>query len=305
MKKHNQHNTQESFLAKWLEGSISDTELKKRVSDEDYLNYQKIKKGILIYDELEKPLDDSFRIIQQKIQNKPKVRKLNLKWIASIAALFLFFVGFYQFLGNDKVLNSTGFGEQKTVALLDGSEVILNAKSAISYSKKDWKSKRTVYLNGEALFKVKKGSTFIVKTKNGSITVLGTQFSVKSTPKYFEVFCYEGRVSVIQKNKTITLLSAEFYRNIKGLKELKNTHAIKTPTWINGESSFRSVPLKYVIADFEKQYQVKIDTSKVDTNVSFTGSFTHYDIETALKTTFSALNINYVKAKKNKIILNK
>ncbi|MCF6185707.1 MAG: FecR domain-containing protein, partial [Bacteroidales bacterium] len=83
---------------------------------------------------------------------------------ASIAAMLVFFVGFYSLLGNDAILNTAGFGEHKTLALLDGSQVILNSKSGLNYSKKDWKKNRDVYLNGEAFFEIKKGSKFNVKT---------------------------------------------------------------------------------------------------------------------------------------------
>lgn len=300
----NIQHTNETFLAQWLEGKLTDNELKNLVSENDFVAYKKMQNGISVFSELEKPLENSFKNIQKGIINEPKVKSLNLKWIASIAAMLLFFIGFYQFLGSDSVLNSTSFGEQKTIALLDGSEVVLNAKSALNYSKKEWKNHREVFLNGEAFFKVKKGKTFTVKTKNGDITVLGTAFSVKSTPNYFEVICYSGRVKLWSNHKEVILLSSEFFRKIKDKKPIKNVHATKFPNWISGESSFRSVPLEYVIKDFENQFNVIIDTSRVDVNTIFTGSFTHKNIETALKTTFKAVGIQYKKNGKNIILFN-
>ena len=292
----------DTFLAQWLEGNLTDTAFKKLVSEEDFLAYKKLKKGIDVFAALEKPLDSSFKNIQQKIENKPKVRALNIKWIASIAAMLLFFFGFYQFLGSDGVLTSTSFGEHKTVALLDGSEVILNAKSAINYSKKNWKNKREVFLNGEAFFKVKKGKSFTVKTKNGDITVLGTAFTVQSINHFFEVVCYKGKVKVIVNKKTYFLNPTESFRIINNKTIEKLVHKEKEPTWIFGESTFRSVPLKFVITDFEKQYHTTIDASRIDNNVLFTGSFSHKNKEVALKTIFDALSIKY-KEHNNKFIL--
>ncbi len=298
----------EFFLSQWIEGNLSDAELKKKVSEEDFLAYKELKKGIDIYSKLAQPLEPSFEKIQQKIKaqsNKTKVKKLNIKWIASIAATLLFFVGFYALLGRDSVLSKSDFGEQKNIALLDGSEVILNAKSAINYSKKTWKKKRDVYLNGEAFFKVKKGSKFTVKTKNGNITVLGTQFNVKSVDDYFEVVCYEGKVQVTNDKKTYILLPTESIRKIKENQIEKLSYKTKKPTWLFGESTYRSVPLKYVIDGLEKQYNIQIDSKKIDENVIYTGSFTHKNIEMALKTVFETMRIKYKKTASNIIVLDK
>jgi len=301
METKNQH-IKETFLAQWLEGNLTDNELKNLVSEKDFVAYKKMQKGVTVFTELEKPLDNSFKNIQNRIINKPKVKLLNLKWIASIAAMLLFFLGFYQFLGSDSVLNLTSYGEQKTIALLDGSEVVLNAKSALNYSKKEWKNHREVFLNGEAFFKVKKGKTFTVKTKNGDITVLGTEFTVKSTPDYFEVICYSGRVKVVSNRKEIVLLSSEFFRKIKGEEPIKSVHAGRIPNWISGESSYKSIPLKYVISDFEKQYNVNVDASKINDKTIFTGSFTHRNLNTALKTIFKAVGVQYKKEGKTIIL---
>jgi len=295
----------EFFLSQWIEGNLTETELKKIVSEEDFLAYKKLKKGLDIYSHLEKPLDTSFKEIQNRIHTKTKVRILNTKWIASIAAMLIFFIGFYALLGNDSVLNKSNFGEQKNIVLLDGSEVILNAKSAISYSKKEWKNKRKIYLSGEAFFKVKKGSKFTVKTKNGDITVLGTQFNVKATADYFEVICYEGKVQVTDKTKKYILQPTEAYRKINGNKYEDLNYIQKTPTWILGESTYRSVPLKYVITDLEKQFKIQIEAKNIDENAMYTGSFNHKNVTLAFKSVFEAMNLNYKTITPNTFVLDK
>jgi len=307
MKESNKNIENEFFLSQWIEGNLTDTELKNLVSESDFNAFKKLKEGLAIYAELDKPLDDSFKNIQHKIASKKevKVRTLNYKWIASIAAMIIFFVGFYTVLGSDAVLNSTNFGEQKTVALLDGSQVILNAKSAINYSKKDWKTNREVFLTGEAFFKVKKGSKFTVKTKNGEVTVLGTEFTVNATDDFFEVICFSGKVAVLHNDKKYVLTPTKAFRKINGnaIEDLEYTE--KTPTWVLGESSYKSVPLKYVIADFEKQYNIKINSDKIDNLVIYTGSFDHKNIDLALKTVFATLDVIYKKSSSKLIILDK
>jgi len=305
MTENNKNSKNEFFLSQWMEGTLTDTEFKTLVSKEDFLAYRKLKKGIEVFSALEKPLDNSFINIKNRIKNKPKVRTLNYKWLASIAAMFIFFLGFYTILGNDSILNSTGFGEQKTVALLDGSQVILNAKSSIKYSKKSWKNKREVYLNGEAFFKVKKGKTFTVKTKNGDITVLGTQFTVNSINGFFEVICFEGKVKVTKGNKSIVLNPTDSFREIENKQTKNSNHKEDAPTWILGESTYKSIPLKYVIADFEKQYHIKVEDTKIDNTLIFTGSFSHKNKTLALKTIFDAMQIKYKEIDKKVLVLEK
>ena len=307
MAKDNLHTNNDIFLAQWIAGEITDSELKTLVSEEQFLSYKKLKQTLDLASNL-KPKKDSFAKVQQKIiaNNKIKVRRLYTKWFVTAAAMLIFFVGFYHFLGSNLVINTADFGQQKSVALLDGSQVILNANSKLTYDKNNWKKNREVILNGEAFFKVKKGNTFTVKTKNGTITVLGTQFKVNSNEDYFEVVCYQGSIKVVSQNKSYILKPNDAFRKING-DAIENWQSkIDKPTWINGESTFRSVPLKYVISKFENQYNVKFNTNDaIDETIIFTGSFSHNDINIALQSVFEASNINYKKETLNKIVLSK
>ena len=46
-------------------------------------------------------------------------------------------------------------------------------------------------------------------------------------------------------------------------------------SWLDKESTFASRPLQLIINELERQYNVSVDASKVDTNQLFTGSFTN------------------------------
>ena len=295
----------DTFLAHWLEGEITDIELKQLVSESDYIKYLKIRKGLEALDKINAPLDITFAKIQQKINSKnEKVIPLNYKpWLLAIAASILLFFGLFSIFDTNQVAFETGYGELKTIALLDGSEVILNSKSSISYNEKQWKSNKSVVLKGEAFFKVKKGSDFTVTTPNGSVKVLGTQFNVKSLDDLFETTCYEGKVNVFSNSESFILLPANSIRRINGnTVETWNTE-FNNPSWLNGESSFKSVPVKYVISALEAQYQVEINSQNIDTSIIYTGSFTHNDIDTALQTVFKSLQIQYIEKENRKIDL--
>ena len=288
---------EESFLAKWLDGTISDATLKELVSEQDFIDYKKIKNGLELLGKLNRPVAPSFNTLYDSIHKKRnfKHKQASFKWGLSIAASILVVLGCYFAFNFEEITHETSYAEQKTISLPDGSEVVLNAKSAINFTEKDWRNNRTILLKGEAFFKVKKGSTFSVQTSNGQVSVLGTQFNVKHTDAFFEVVCYEGKVSVTNNKKEYLLNPGNAIRKINGTDPEKYTSEKLFPSWVNGESSFVSVPLSYVILELEKQYNIDIDAHKIDDSIIFTGSFSNKDLKLALASVFKTMNIQFIK----------
>ncbi|MCB0400220.1 MAG: FecR family protein [Winogradskyella sp.] len=304
MIKENSHNDSDTFLAQWLEGELTDNELKKLVSQEDYLAFLKLRKGFEIREQLDASTDNSFIKIKEQITTrKQKVIPLYKNWFVGIAASIIVLFGLFMLLDDSEVIIETGFGENKTIALLDGSEVILNSKSKIVYDEDNWKNDRKLYLSGEAYFKVAKGETFVVNTDNGSVSVLGTQFNVNSTQGYFDVVCYEGKVGVKTLESDHILLPNNAVRSLGGDLVEEYNDKEKVPTWIQGESTFKSVPIYQVIKALENNYDVTFDTSGINNKEIFTGSFPHDSLNIALKTVFETLNIAYSEKEKRNIKL--
>lgn len=298
--KHNKTHTNESYLAQWLAGDLTDDQLKTLVSESDFIAYKQLQKGIATFDMLEAPLDNTLNQINTTIEPKRVAKKRPNYWTIAIAASIVLLLGLYTFFDSNNFTSQTGIGQQETLALLDGSEVQLNAKSTLSYDASNWEDARTLSLDGEAYFKVTKGQTFTVNTSNGAVTVLGTQFNVISHDNYFEVTCYEGKVRVTSNKEEHILTPGKTIRVINGITKT-GTLKDDSPTWINGESTFRSVPLKHVIEALEAQYNVNIDASQIDAATIFTGTFTHDSLKLALRTTFDPLKIKY-NTEKEKII---
>jgi len=140
---------------------------------------------------------------------------------------------------------------------------------------------------------VQKGQSFSVNTAAGVVTVLGTQFNVKERKNYFDVHCYEGLVSVTYNNKTIKLPPGKTFRVINGNIENVEDFDAKNPSWIQQESSFSSIPLDQVIAELERQYDIKIKVQGVDTSKLFTGTFTHTNEKIALEAVTIPLKLSY------------
>lgn len=287
------------FLSKWLENSLSEEELKQFQSSKDYDMYVKIIEGTSKLKAPSYDLDDAFLQLKEKKNNRisttPIKRKTNwLKYgVAAAIVLFVSIISYSNFFA--KTTYESGFGEQLAFNLPDGSKVILNAKSNIKFDENNWSENRTLTLEGEAFFDVEKGNTFTVKTSQGNVTVLGTEFNVKSEDNFFEVACYEGKVKVedINNNNTEYLTPTLGYRaisnNVTNSMHIEGTN----PSWVHKQSSFKSVPIKYVFKALEKQYNITIKYSNFDDTISYTGSFPNNNQKIALETVLKSVNLNY------------
>jgi ferric-dicitrate binding protein FerR (iron transport regulator) len=306
MKNEQLHNRDDNFLAKWLDGQISDKELRASVDDSSYTSFLKLRYALKIKDELESSTEKSFDIIKEKISkenNKVKVHRLNTDLFIGIAASIILLFGLFIFSEKNAVVIETTFGESKMITLLDGSEVVLNSKSSLEYDEKNWLQNRVLHLDGEAYFKVAKGETFKVNTANGIVEVLGTQFSVNSSKDYFYVECYEGKVSVKSARSKEILGPQQAVKSFSNKDLVRLKIGEQAPSWIKGESTFRSVPLRFVINALENQYQVNFLKEGIDDTKLFTGSFPHDSLDIALKTVFDTYNIKYSEKEKRNIEL--
>ena len=273
-------------MAKWLNNELSEAELVEFKKSDEYASYQRI---LDASNDLEAPEFNADEVLMavnnRRTLQETKVVQLNpFKKFLKVAAAAAFLVmGSYFYLNTLDEKVTTQYAENKEVVLPDNSEVILNADSQLSYSEKKWDEERNVNLNGEAFFKVAKGKRFTVATDAGTVAVLGTQFNVENRDGFFEVTCFEGLVSVIFKGKESKLPAGSSFMAING--EIVESQGTKDaePSWMNAESTFKSIPLKYVLHEFERQHNLTVETEHIDTDQLYTGSFSNTDTNLALK----------------------
>jgi transmembrane sensor len=100
---------------------------------------------------------------------------------------------------------STRPGSKSRVQLPDGTVVLLNAGSKLTYNKDFGKELREVSLSGEGFFDVRKmkDKPFIIHTSSIDIKVLGTVFNVKAYPedKKTETSLLRGSIEVTIRNR--------------------------------------------------------------------------------------------------------
>jgi transmembrane sensor len=92
---------------------------------------------------------------------------------------------------------ATGVGEQRTLALDDGSRIVMNTRTRIVVDYDD--AERTIELkDGEAVFEVARqpGRPFVVIAGHRRIQALGTSFAVRRDDDRVSVTLLEGKVTV-------------------------------------------------------------------------------------------------------------
>jgi ferric-dicitrate binding protein FerR (iron transport regulator) len=286
----------EKNILKWFNKELSEKEIDDLKQSEDFNSLSKIAHYSTYLKAPKVDANEALRSFKENYAAKKetKVRTLNFRTIYKVAAVAIVMLcaSYFMFFNNNTSFK-TQIAQTKTIVLPDDSQVILNANSLLSYNKKRWKEKRDLQLDGEAYFKVSKGQKFTVNTDAGTVQVLGTHFNVKERENYFEVQCYEGIVAVTHANKVVKLTKGKTFRVINGRVEAVEDFNTLAPSWIQSESSFVKVPLSQVIAEFERQYNLKIQVKNVDTTQLFTGTFTHNDKNIALQSITIPLKLSY------------
>jgi transmembrane sensor len=125
-------------------------------------------------------------------------RPARRSWLAVAAsALIVAFAGAAWWQSARYPLYSTDTGERRSITLVDGSTVDLNARSRlrIEFSKNE---RRVELLDGQALFQVAKDKNrpFIVASGEATVRAVGTQFDVYRKDSGTTVTVLEGRVAV-------------------------------------------------------------------------------------------------------------
>ncbi len=280
-------------IKKWLNGILSEEEMRDFKETDDFKEIEKIDKYIVHFKAPDYNVNEEKTKLRETsyAQNSRSLYTINnfLKIAASL--LIISSIAFIYFESSDQIQTITS-NDRTELHLPDSSFLRLNHASSISYTENNWKDERYLKLSGEAYFEVTEGSQFAVETPHGKVTVLGTEFNVKARPDYFEVICYEGKVRV-ESTQTSKVLSKGDKIQIIDKTLVESTVEDLEPSWLNGNSSFNSVPLKTVLKELELQYSIKIQSKDIQSEKLFSGSFTNNNLDLALKSITIPMNLSY------------
>lgn len=241
-----------------------------------------------------KSKEQAWKDIEADIAKKQVVLKRSLNiWGNAIAASVALLVGFSMwFYAASDTKIWCGPAQMATVYLPDSSEVTLNAASSLVYNKMSWKKLRVVKLEGEAFFRVKKGSRFDVVTFAGKVSVLGTSFNVFARDNFLKVYCETGKVAVISTD-TVVLKPGMKAKLTTGAKaQIIVENHITEGSWQKGDFWFSNSPLPEVIVEIERQFDVDVEYEGLG-NRYYSGYFNKSSLSEALKAVFYPMRLKY------------
>ncbi len=285
----------DTLLARWLSGELSETEKQELEQHPDFPQWKKI---VEASDRLLTPEFDSkgsWEKLKAARASQPMGRQGFLQRIAlGVAAAVLLFIGFRYWPSQSAQRIEAPVGEQIKFTLPDKSQVTLHAASEITWDEKTWPQERRLQLRGEAYFSVRSGEAFTVQTSQGDVKVLGTRFNVFDRPEEgYVVTCYEGKVGVQRRDEPSLILQAGEEASLQGNKLGKDSHSgAGSPSWTRGETLFRNKPSKLVFKELSRLYGVEIEFNKVSSK-PYTGPLPHDNLKNALDIISKTLNLRY------------
>jgi transmembrane sensor len=254
--------------------------------------------------------------IHKKIERVPFYKHhayIDYWYYSKMAASFLIFISVilyfslsYQPIPKESpvvvnmVHKSTAFGQKLNVILPDGSAVVLNSGTTMSYPEIFSDNIRQIELEGEAYFEVRNDSErpFVVKSNHMEVRVLGTSFNFNTL--HSTVTLTEGKVQFSDGDEQVILSKGQMARlSGTGLFEIDKFDYTQQIGWKDGIINIEDYTVAEIINILEKWYGVTINTKNVNMQKRFSGKFSHRSLENILEGLCFALDCNYKINNKN------
>lgn len=182
-------------------------------------------------------------------------------------------------------------GQRAELLLPDSTRVWLNAHSRLVYPVTFERGTRSVELEGEAYFDVKRNeqAPFLVKTSKMNVRVLGTEFNVSAyaEEKGFAVALLRGSVELETDGQTdvYRMRPGEQVRYVDGKYESSPIEELDYFKWKEGLICFRNQPISEIMEKLSLYFDIQIDVLNKDLlDEYYTGKFRTKDgVEQVLK----------------------
>ena len=155
-------------------------------------------------------------------------------------------------------------GQTYKLALADGTNVMLNAESELTFPSEFDTDRREVFLKGEAFFQVthNEKAPFIVHTDQLDVQVLGTTFNVSgyNNENMLKVTLVEGSIRIHQQGDSVKIRPNEQYNYNENTRE-KRVQTVDTElftSWVNDEYIFKDTTLDEIFNRINHWYMFDV-----------------------------------------------
>lgn len=266
-----------TLLDRYIKGEASPSEEAKVVS---WANKRPENKEMIIslhriHDTLLLSGDADISVSKRSAPKKRRGTALRVAYYMAAAAAGAFAVTLFPGLHDSPIPSSretfsvvsaisAAAGEHVSQTLYDGTAVTLNSGSTLEILSKSGDSQRRVRLNGEAFFNVAKDEEhpFVVETEDIDISVLGTEFDVRSDRAEPAVVLVSGKVKITESaSGDVTTLSPGqrfSFNPSKGTKAVTNVNPTVFVSWKDGYLLLDSSSLDGIFRSLQEYYSVPV-----------------------------------------------
>lgn len=240
--------------------------------------------------------------VNTRINEHASARRIvQFPWVKIAASLLLVMLGTVALwkLNSShapKILSHTTTDKIDSVYLGDGSLVILNKNSSISFAER-FLTSRAITLHGEAFFDVKHdvSKPFIVTTGGITTQVLGTSFNVEADSSGGTVTVQSGRVKVSGGAHAAILNPSDQVAFTKSTDEfiVSRVNVDQAMGWIDNTFTFQDTPLQTAIESVADRFQLKAAINSKLSGCVITAKFKDADADQILTAFAHSTGIQY------------
>ncbi len=218
------------------------------------------------------PAPEPARIVVEPVREAhPPRRRTVLAWAAAAAIAGV--IGYSSLPGSSDLYSiETVPGEQRKIALKDGSNIHLNGGSRVTLDREEPRFARLE--QGEALFAVVHSETdpFRVEAGEARIEDLGTVFNVSRDGDSVSVGVAEGAVALSSDKQRVALSAGMAARASGGAIVPLRQNPGTVGSWQRGVLSYSSAPLSEVTLDLTRSAGLRLALSPELKDQRFSGT---------------------------------
>jgi transmembrane sensor len=259
-------------------------------------------------------VEELYLNFQRQLKSRRNSFSLNtfLKYAAifvlavCISSLYFYYKNYSQIQDDTALFNTLVVaenGQRSKIILPDSSVVWLNSGTQLSYNSNFGKINREINLVGQAFFQVTKNKQLplIVSCNDLKIKVLGTKFDVNA-------YTNNDNISVALQSGSVELLHSSnesfHYKLVPGEIAQFDSHSEKVvihkaniegiTSWTNGILYFNDSPMKEVLGQLERKYNIIIEVKNpLIYNSVFTATIKNETLEEIFKSIEYSCSIRY------------
>ena len=198
----------------------------------------------------------------------------------------------------DPVVTYTTAAQSRTIALNDGSQIVLSPRSRLTIADR---GQTRLALAGDALFDIRHDPARVLTITAGPVELrdIGTRFAVQTSPELVRVAVSDGTVEVASEalDQPVSLRAGRklYYDAKAGSATVEPVASQDVGSWRQHQLTYRAAPLALVASDLARYAGFKLTVPAELAERRFSGTLSFDDEQTALRDLAQLMQLRLVR----------